>query len=159
MSGGRFLEAWQAFMDAYERNDSSTMLDAFRARQGAWEEAFWADDFSEFGGVYLPDVELHDHMGFLGTVDVYRGLDGFRGWRRELTDVAASAVLEFEEIRPRGRRFAALGTGRGRWRFTNLPVKISAGGVWTLEGRRIARVDIYRGRRRVLRALAEGGDD
>jgi hypothetical protein len=114
-SAGGFRWAWEAFMDAYAGHRAQPLA-AFRAWQRAWEVTFWAGDFSEFGFVYLPDVELRNHLGLLGTADVHRGLEGFEGWRDETLDVSGS-------------------------------------GVWVLESRRVARVDLYRGRRATLTAL------
>ena len=149
---------WLAFLAAWDRGDEAGCLAALCAWEATWEERFWADDFSDFGAIYHEDVELCDHLGFLGTVDIYRGLDGFRGWRGEAADVASGVQWKPEEFHRLGGRFALVGPADLLMRYTRLPFKLTTGGVWTLRDRKIAKVELYRGRRRILRALKRGKD-
>jgi ketosteroid isomerase-like protein len=148
----RFRRSWEAFTRAYEKGDDERALSALQAWISAWDECFWAADFSAFDAAYEPEVEIHNSTRVFGLRN-YHGIEGFRRLREDAADVFSNFRFEVTGMRRAGNRVVGLGRFRARGRYTGLVMRVPVAVVWTLDAGRISRVEPYTSRRGALRAV------
>ena len=147
----RFVAEWNRFADAFEARDHGAGLVALRNWIVAWDECFWAEELEVFAEAYAPDVVAEAHLPFPGKFD-FTGLEGFRWFRDEASDVMSNFRFDVTGLEWEGDRFAGFGHVRTRGRFTRLVFRFPNAVVWTYADRKITRIESFASHRRA-RAL------
>jgi ketosteroid isomerase-like protein len=137
------LDAWHAFVAAYERGDERACLPALQEWIRRWDECFWQGDLSAFPDIYTPGVRVENHMGIVGVTS-FNGVEGFHRLREDMVDVIA-ARFRFDVQRydrsPRG--FVGSGVLRARGRYTGILLRRQMAIAWALEEGRISSARGY----------------
>ena len=144
-------QAWDQLVDAYEQGCAdSDCLSLVRAWIEAWDNAFWANDFSAFPHIYSEDVEVENHT-IVPFINGWRGIEGFRRVREDASDVASRFSFDIRSFRraPKGR-FVGTGRIRARGRYSSIVVQAPLSVVWTTRDRKVSRVEAYTSARKAL---------
>jgi hypothetical protein len=156
-----FVRAWDAFREAFERRDRHAALRSLQSWIGAWDECFWRSELEVFAHAYSPDVVVVAHLPFPGMRD-YRGLDGFRKIREDVSDTVSNFRFEVTALEWSDRRFLGLGRIRARGRLSGLLLRLPLAVLWSYEGGKISRIEAFVSHRRgraALRGRAEPSGD
>lgn len=155
---GRFTQAWDEVVDAWEHHDDAATLLALQSWIAAWDVCFWQGDLSTFPNAYHPDVvvENHTRLQGLSLFQGGEGIDVFRRLREESSDVLSWFRFQIESIERSGDRVAALGTMRTRGRLSGLGLGVPFATIWTIIDGRIAHAAGFTSRRLALRSLRAG---
>ncbi len=97
------------------------------------------------------DPELESAAVWLGGGRSYRGLEGFRRMWLDWLEPWASYHVRVEKLIDRGERVVALIRDVARRQDTDAEVEIKAGSIWTLQDRKVVRVE-FRPRDEALEA-------
>ncbi len=154
---------WRRFLLAYRAGDDAIAVEELRSYIRAWDEAFWAGDFSSYGAVYTEDVVLTNRSRLSMILPgPHAGIDGFKMLREDVADAARFFRFDVEELRRgSGDRLIALGWLRIRSRYAGLILRTGLAAVWTLRNDKICRAEAFTSRRMALReaGLAAGSID
>jgi ketosteroid isomerase-like protein len=108
-------------------------------------EAIGRGDTDAVLAVYDPEIEWHfARSPFRNFVnhDVYRGHSGVRDLIRERYEDAWESVTdELEELIDADDKVISIIKSRGRGRASGVEAEMTHGGVWTIQGGRIVRVE------------------
>lgn len=143
---------WRRFLVAF-RTDEAVAIERLRDYIHAWDDAFWANDFSSFGEVYTGDVILSNRTRLPNFISPgpQSGIDGFERLREDTAEVARFFRFDVEELRhASGDRVVALGHLRVRSRYAGLVLRTGFAAVWTMRGDKICRAEGFSSRRAAL---------
>ena len=155
---GRFTQAWDEVVGAWEHHDDTATLLALQNWIEIWDMCFWQGDFSTFPKAYHPNVVVENHTRLQG-LSLFRGgvgIDAFRRLREESSDVLSWFRFQIESIERSGDRVAALGTMRTRGRLSGLGIGVPFATIWTIIDGKIAHAEGFTSRRLALRSLRAG---
>jgi ketosteroid isomerase-like protein len=144
---------WRTFLVAFRAGDEAVAVEELRNYIRAWDDAFWANDFSSFGAVYTDDVVLMNRTRLPSVIgpSPQRGIDGFERLRKDIVDAARFFRFDVEELRhASGDRLVALGHLRARSRYAGLVLRTGFAAVWTMRGDKICRAEGFTSRRKAL---------
>jgi ketosteroid isomerase-like protein len=155
---GRFTQAWDEVVDAWERHDDAATLLALQNWIEIWDVCFWQGDLSTFPRAYHPNVvvENHTRLRGLSLFQGGEGIDAFRRLREESLDVLSWFRFQIASIERSGDRVAALGTMRTHGRLSGLGIGVPFATIWTIIDGKIAHAEGFTSRRLALRSLRAG---
>jgi uncharacterized protein len=123
---------------------------------GRMYDAWLAGDFETVYATFDEDIEVHPdpEATWVGLSDVYRGHDGIRNYMKAVYEAFEDYRPDIERLIDAGEQVLTLAVERGRGRGSGADVQSNkTAHVWTVQGGRATRLDLYLDRDKAIRAV------